>query len=63
MVDQLCETIILSEAKENWQKILEKCLLDFNNINTLEISNKVIQISNEHSLTHYPSAILWHSSY
>ena len=26
LVDQLCETIILSEAKENWQKILEKCL-------------------------------------
>jgi hypothetical protein len=63
LVDQLCESVILSKNKNSWIESLEACLVNFDLIGELEISSDVIEISNEHSLLHYPSAILWHASY
>ena len=61
MVNTLCESIVCSQAKEYWDETLESCVKDFNEIENLNTLKEVLDISAEHTLDTYPSAILYHS--
>lgn len=61
MASNLCESIVCSQPKEYWGETLESCVKDFNEIENLETLKEVLDISAEHTLETYPSAILYHS--
>jgi len=61
MVNSLCESIVCSHSKEYWDETLESCVKDFNEIENLNTLKEVLDISAEHTLDTYPSAILYHS--
>jgi len=61
MASSLCESIVCSKSKEYWGETLESCVKDFNEIENLETLKEVLDISAEHTLDTYPSAILYHS--
>ena len=61
MASSLCESIVCSRPKEYWAETLESCVKDFNEIGSLETLKEVLDISAEHTLETYPSAILYHS--
>ena len=61
MASTLCESIVCSRPKEYWAETLESCVKDFNEIESLETLKEVLDISAEHTLETYPSAILYHS--
>jgi len=62
MVDNLCESVVCSTEKENWSDQIISCVNDFNVIEKLGTLDGVINISNDHKLQLYPSAILYHSN-
>jgi hypothetical protein len=61
MASNLCESIVCSHPKEYWGETLESCVKDFNEIENLETLKEVLDISAEHNLESYPSALLYHS--
>ena len=61
MASHLCESIVCSQPKEYWGETLESCVKDFNEIENLETLSEILDISVEHTLETYPSAILYHS--
>jgi len=64
LIDNLCETIVISTGKDDWQKVFESCVIDFNKIGEIEAqgpNKSVLEISEEHNLTQYAAALLWHS--
>ena len=61
MASSLCESIVCSKSKEYWGETLESCVKDFNEIENLDTLKEVLDISAEHTLETYPSAILYHS--
>jgi hypothetical protein len=61
MVDQLCEAVICATEFNQWENELKSCVNDINKIQDLDTLNEILDISGEHELTIYPSAILYHS--
>ena len=61
MVNSLCESIICSSEIDAWQHELKSCVNDINKIEQLQPLDEVLNISTEHELEAYPSAILYHS--
>jgi hypothetical protein len=61
MVDQLCEAVICATELNRWEDELKSCVNDINKIQELHTLHEVLDISSEHELTTYPSAILYHS--
>lgn len=61
MADKLCESIVCAAEMHDWTNQLETCVIDINQIQELHTIDKVLDISVEHELEVYPSAILYHS--
>jgi hypothetical protein len=61
MLDKLCEAVICSASLENWNEQLISCVNNFENIESLGIMDDILNISSEHQLDTYSSAILYHS--
>lgn len=61
MADKLCESIVCATEMIEWENQLETCVIDINQIQELHTINEVLEISAEHELETYPSAILYHS--
>jgi hypothetical protein len=61
MADKLCESIVCATEMDEWMNQLENCIVDINQIQELHTIDKVLDISAEHELETYPSAILYHS--
>jgi hypothetical protein len=61
MLDKLCEAVVCSAAIENWNEQLISCVNNFENIESLGIMDDILNISAEHQLDNYSSAILYHS--
>ena len=60
-IDQLVQSIVLSADKQDWNNIGMACIQDFSKISELGIIQEISEISSEHELSEYPSAILFHS--
>lgn len=61
LVESLCEKIIIGYKINEWSSVFEECMNDFNKIGELKTHKSVLEISEEHNLTEYASALLWHS--
>ena len=61
MLEKLCESVICSSEKENWQNTVVSCVNDFSQIEKLDTLNGIFKVSESHKLEIYPSAILYHS--
>ena len=61
MVDDLCESIIVSSAGDDWESMRKECLGDPNKIECLSAQSGVQSISISHGLDLYSAALLYHS--
>ena len=61
IINELCETIAVSVAKEKWESEAAKCIKDINNIEKLVPLTEILNISDKYNLELYPAGILWHS--
>jgi hypothetical protein len=61
ILDKLCEAIVCSTNIEKWNEEIISCVNNFENIESLGIMDDILDISNEHQLDNYSSAILYHS--
>jgi hypothetical protein len=62
MMAKLCESVVCSSEKENWEEQVISCVNNYTNIEKLATLNEVFDISEKHKLEIYPSAILYHSN-
>ena len=62
IVEQLCEAIVCASEISEWENEIKNCVNDIENIQELHTKNEILDISMEHELTTYPSAILYHSN-
>lgn len=62
IVDKLCESIVCSKEISEWSESADNCVSDINQIEHLQTLNDVLDVSGEHELETYPSAILYHSN-
>lgn len=62
IVDNLCERIVCANEVENWEEEAKSCVTNINKIEELHTINDILNISMEHQLETYPSAILYHSN-
>ncbi len=60
-IDSLIESIVVSTASEKWENSLSECIKNPEKMSSFNTLNKVLEISAEHQLPDYPSAILFHS--
>ena len=61
MVDDLCQSIIISESKDKWEEKLLVCIKDPNHIESLDSRSEVKELSIQHDLDLYSAALLYHS--
>jgi hypothetical protein len=61
MLDDLTQSVVMSKQIENWESTIEACIKDFNNIESLDVMNNVLEVGEKHELVSYPAAILYHS--
>ena len=61
IVDKLCESVVCATEFSDWKEQAKNCVNDINQIEELHTLHDVLDISGEHELEIYPSAILYHS--
>ena len=61
LVNTLVESVILSSPTKQWVETVEACVKDINKIEKLNIIPEILDLSEEHGLEQYPSALLYHS--
>jgi hypothetical protein len=61
IVEQLCEAVVCASEMSDWESQIKNCVNDIEGIQELHTKDEVLDISSEHQLTTYPSAILYHS--
>jgi hypothetical protein len=61
MLDELCESVIVSSAKEDWNDNIDACIKDSENILNLVAKKEIQKISIDHNLDLYSAALLYHS--
>ena len=62
MIDELCQSVILSSEQKEWDQKLQECIQNPEKIEDLDVFNKIQELSVEHNLDLYSSAILFHSN-
>lgn len=62
IVDKLCESIVCATDFANWTEEAKNCVNNINKIEELHTMHDILDISGEHELEIYPSAILYHSN-
>lgn len=61
IVDKLCESVVCATEFTAWKEQAKNCVNDINQIEELHTLHDILDISGEHELEIYPSAILYHS--
>ena len=61
MIDELCQSVILSTDTDKWENQIEECINDPNNIESLYPMAGVQDLASEHGLDLYSAALLYHS--
>jgi len=60
LIDELCESVVISEERGSWDKKLKECVFDNNKIETLGTIEAIREISLEHKVDLYSAALLYH---
>jgi hypothetical protein len=61
MVDELCQSVILSNENSSWKDSVKSCIEDINHIEQLTPLSEVNDLSLEYNLDLYSAALLYHS--
>lgn len=61
LIGKLCESVVCAKDKNQWKRTLLSCIKNINKIDELNVKSEILEISAEHELQDYPSAILYHS--
>ena len=61
MIDELCQSVILSNENSSWKDSVKSCIEDINNIEQLTPLSEVNDLSLEYNLDLYSAALLYHS--
>lgn len=62
MVDELCESIVVSSSESDWKSSLANCIDDPDNIESLGTENEIQELSLKHNVDLYSAALLYHSN-
>ena len=62
MIDELCQSVVISSPEELWGDKLISCIKDAEEISLLGTIEGVEEVSIEHDLDLYSAALLFHSS-
>ena len=62
MVDELCESIVISCDESSWSESLSNCIGDPNSIASLNALNEIQKMSSDHDLDLYSASLLYHSN-
>jgi hypothetical protein len=62
VLEKVCELVVSACAQADWKKTATNCLKDNQKLLQLKTLGEVVDISVEHSLDEYASAILYHSA-
>lgn len=62
MIDELCESIVVSSLEAEWEERLSLCISDPNKIESLGVNAEIQNLSTDHELDLYSAAILYHSN-
>ena len=61
MLDDLCKKIIIAKDIGDWKDTAESCIKDNKKILSLDLLSEVQKAAEEHKLTDYTAAIVYHS--
>ena len=61
MVADLCKKVVIAKDIKDWKATVESCVKDNNNILKLDLPKDVEETANDHNLTDYTAAIVYHS--
>lgn len=62
VLHKVCEAVICSTERKDWKETAVNCLKNHKQLLSLNTLNEITELSAEHSLDEYSSAILYHSS-
>ncbi len=61
MIDDLCKKIVIAKEMQDWEHAAESCIKDNKNILKLDLPKEVEKAAEDHKLTDYSAAIVYHS--
>ena len=61
LVEKLCENIVTSHERSDWNSAADACIEDMENIASLSVLPGISEIAAEHELGFYPASLLYHS--
>jgi hypothetical protein len=61
LLGKLCESVVMSCEKEDWEPQVQACIEDFTKIEGLTPLPSIVEISSEHDVDTYSAALLYHS--
>ena len=61
MLERVCESVVVAKEEKEWLSAAKKCVSNPDAILKLQPLQSVLDISAEHELDDYASAILYHS--
>jgi hypothetical protein len=61
MIDELCQSVIISTNNKKWKDRIASCINDSSNIGNLHPKTEVQDIASEYNLDLYSAALLYHS--
>tara|TARA_Y100000114_G_scaffold88441_1_gene81884 strand:+ start:270 stop:2246 length:1977 start_codon:yes stop_codon:yes gene_type:complete len=62
MIDELCESVVVSSYRSDWKNKLVGCIQNPENIELLDVKSEIQELSLRHNLDLYSAAILFHSN-
>ena len=62
MINELCESIVVSCDESDWNTSLSNCITDPNNIESLNALKEIQKLSSDHDLDLYSASLLYHSN-
>jgi len=61
MIEDLCKKVIIAKDMSDWESETKACIQDNKNILKLDLPNNVAKTAEDHALTDYAAAIIYHS--
>ena len=61
MIDELCQSVIISTEHKDWKDKIKLCIQDSSNIEGLYPIVEVQDLAAQHNLDLYSAALLYHS--
>ena len=61
MIEDLCKKVIIAKNIDDWESQVKACIQDNKNILNLDLLDDIGKTAEDHALTDYAAAIIYHS--